>query len=168
MVASVVTGVGASNCSWASCRDGCVNDIYRCTQVLVHYTNDTRQLRPFLTNGPGQAQITADQADTFVDSEEDYKENDFANIRGMIDPESFSEIVFEYENAVLQPNLKGCGYPMYGTCREFDEEYSEVGYTFECYRSKLFADKALTHLNTKRVKLDLFKPSTSPCVSTVQ
>ena len=29
--------LGASNCSWTSCREGCTKEIYDCTQIRVNY-----------------------------------------------------------------------------------------------------------------------------------
>lgn len=37
---------GASNCSWASCREGCTREVYDCTQIRVNYKilpNETQQ-----------------------------------------------------------------------------------------------------------------------------
>ncbi|GLG92660.1 Protein tipE [Gryllus bimaculatus] len=31
------TLVGASNCTWSSCREGCTKELFRCTQVRVNY-----------------------------------------------------------------------------------------------------------------------------------
>ena len=34
----VFSTLGASNCSWTSCREGCTTDIFECHQILVEYT----------------------------------------------------------------------------------------------------------------------------------
>ena len=74
---------GASRCSWSSCREGCTRDLWECRHVYVEYTPHTRDAAP-----------PAPVADTETREHERPR------------PSSPSSRV-----AVLQINIRGCGYP---------------------------------------------------------
>ena len=101
---------GMSNCTWSSCREGCTNDIFQCTQIYVNYKIDGKLLL-----------------------ESNYT-----------DPASFFNIEWDFTEAKLFPNVKGCGYPPDVNCSEFDHLFSSIGATFPCYYSKVMEDTALT------------------------
>uniref|UniRef100_A0A6A7G683 Protein tipE n=1 Tax=Hirondellea gigas TaxID=1518452 RepID=A0A6A7G683_9CRUS len=65
------------------------------------------------------------------------------------------EMEWDYKDAKLYPNVKGCGYPPEVNCTIFNRTFSTVGATFPCYHSNLKPEIALTDLNIEKVKLDL-------------
>ena len=106
---------GRSNCSWASCREGCTAQIYKCHQIRVTYT----PRRPYLNN-------------TGV---EDIQENEWAYLKrteSHADPDNeddgdlMEDVV---EDTPLLINIKGCGYPPDVNCdlyAEMYQNYSQV------------------------------------------
>ena len=73
---STVFKVGMSNCTWASCREGCTNEIFRCTQISVNYK---------------------------LDAGDQFEGKNFTDIY------TVEETEWDYEDAKLYPNVKGCG-----------------------------------------------------------
>lgn len=114
--------VGMSNCTWSSCREGCTNEIFKCTQIYVNYK---------------------------IGASNQFDGSNYTDENTIIQTE------WDYEDARLYPNVKGCGYPPEINCSEFDDNFSLVGATFPCYHSKLMPDIALTYLDIEKVKLDL-------------
>lgn len=59
-----------SNCSWASCREGCTRDIFRCTQIRVSY-----KLGVNSTNATTTSTITTNEATSNLQGGDDMSHN---------------------------------------------------------------------------------------------
>lgn len=113
---------GKSNCSWASCREGCTATIYKCHQVRVVYALENYQ------NGT-----------TIHDVEHWY---DLSRIEKEVDPDTGAATGAEFvvDDTPLLINIKGCGYNPEVDCDLYAqkyENYSAQEVTFPCYYSKM-------------------------------
>jgi len=116
---------GKTNCSWASCREGCTAEIFKCHQVRVTYTPK----RGYEDN-------------TMV---EQIPENEWAYLTRTEkpnNPETGKPLGVEYvvEDTPLLINIKGCGYPPEVNCDTYAEKYynhSMEGTTFPCHYSRV-------------------------------
>jgi len=114
---------GRTNCSWASCREGCTASIYKCHQIRVTYTPDI-----FYTNG------------TFIDDIDPRKWTDLSRVEVMTDEETNIDEEVIVDDTPLLINIKGCGYPPEVDCDFYAEKYenhSAFQETFPCYYSKM-------------------------------
>jgi len=130
---------GKTNCSWASCREGCTAQIYKCHQIRVSYT-------PSL----------AFQNDT---SESSIAVEDWANLKRteklvgedgepMMKADGVTPFVEIVEDTPLLINIKGCGYPPETNCDTYAERYvnhSIEATTFPCYYSRMNPWIVLSH-----------------------
>jgi len=124
---------GKTNCSWASCREGCTAQIYKCHQIRVQYT----PREPF-------------KNDTHVDT---IPQSQWANLKRTekpVDPDTNKPTGEQYvvDDTPLLINIKGCGYPPETNCDTYAETYdntSETGLTFPCYYSKMNPWIVLSH-----------------------
>lgn len=131
---------GKTNCSWASCREGCTAQIYKCHQIRVTYTPDL-----------------AFENDTSVSA---IREGDWANLRRtekpvdpengqpLTDPETGEEIEYVVDDTPLLINIKGCGYPPETNCDTYAESYTNHSIsltTFPCHYSKMNPWIVLSH-----------------------
>jgi len=114
---------GKSNCTWASCKEGCTAEIFKCHQIRVTYA-------PKLL---------------FTESRDvaDFAESDWAHLTRM-EKETVAETGAVRERYVedtpLLINIKGCGYPPTIVCDDYAETYSNYsldGATFPCYYSQM-------------------------------
>jgi len=119
---------GKSNCSWASCREGCTASIYKCQQIRVVYT-------------PNEAFNEGMNAVQF----DGPKWQDLSRIERPKDPDTgatcYDEDCPEYivEDTPLLINIKGCGYPPEVNCDNYSMTYSDFELsqdTFPCYYSR--------------------------------
>jgi len=116
---------GKSNCTWASCKEGCTAEIFKCHQIRVSYTPRIQ----FVGN-------SSRSVDTFGDS-------DWALLTRMERaPADESGEMKEtmVEDTPLLINIKGCGYPPNIICDDYAETYenfSRDGLTFPCYYSQM-------------------------------
>jgi len=122
---------GKTNCSWASCREGCTAQIYKCHQIRVTYTPRLA----FENNTPEEA-IAADDWANLRRTEKLVDENG-EPLLDEVTGEARMEIV---DDTPLLINIKGCGYPPETNCDTYAEKYenhSTDGVTFPCYYSKM-------------------------------
>jgi len=135
---------GRANCSWASCKEGCTAQIFKCHQLRVTYT----PLRGYENN-------------TLVD---DITEKDWAYLRRTDKPvdESGDPLLDKEGNQVenivddtpLLINIKGCGYPPDTNCDLYAEKYDNIsmtGETFPCYYSKMNPWIVISEYNKQEV-----------------
>jgi len=116
---------GRTNCSWASCREGCTGETFKCHQLRVTYTPK----RLYENN-------------TLV---MDLEESEWAYLTRTdkpIDPETNkpSGIEVIVEDTPLLINIKGCGYPPEIDCDAYAEKYynhSLADQTFPCHYSRM-------------------------------
>jgi len=123
-VSSYELRYGKTNCSWASCREGCTAEIFKCHQVRVTYT--PKRLY---------------QNNTLV---EEIEENEWAYLtrtEKQADPETGEALEDNIvEDTPLLINIKGCGYPPEVNCDEYADKYynhSLAGQTFPCHYSRM-------------------------------
>lgn len=109
--------VGINNCSWSSCREGCTSDMYKCLHVFVTYVEDVNATLALPAN------LTAAE---------------MANATAEM-PQS--------EEAMLQVNIKGCGYPPSVTCKNFSELYGVEGAVYPCHYSRFNRTLVMTSYN---------------------
>lgn len=129
---------GRQNCSWASCKEGCTAQIFKCHQLRVTYT----PLRQFENNTLIEDIPTKDWAylrrtDKPVDDKgERLLDKDLVPIENIVD------------DTPLLINIKGCGYPPETNCDNYAEKYaniSDAGETFPCFYSKMNPWIVLSH-----------------------
>lgn len=127
VTASSAIREGASNCSqptgWASCREGCTREIYKCAQIFVNYT------------------VHGDRAKDLND-----RHRRSLLVRGYqsIKPEPAA---WAYSYARIFPNVKGCGYPPQLNCSVFQQRYFDVGASYPCYYSRVEPWIVITELD---------------------
>jgi len=118
---------GKSNCTWASCKEGCTAEIFKCHQIRVTYTpkipyKEEKSVDDFVESD--WAYLTRMEKETVVDTftgEEEVKQT-------------------FVEDTPLLINIKGCGYPPTIICDDYAEQYNNYsidGLTFPCYYSKM-------------------------------
>jgi len=114
---------GKSNCSWASCKEGCTAEIFKCHQIRVSYTPKIG----------------------FIENKtlSDFQESDWAHLTRM-EKETNAETGEVTESFVddtpLLINIKGCGYPPNIVCDDYADKYNNFsidGVTFPCYYSQM-------------------------------
>lgn len=138
--------LGASNCSWTSCREGCTKDIYDCTQILVDYK---RYINPNLT-----AMLSTMSTEVGVREKRglledyDYEEERTTGLMG-------NDSEWYYREARLLPNVKGCGYPPMLNCSVFLKTYKGIGTNFSCYYSRIDPSMVISHLDMWQVYMNL-------------
>lgn len=153
--------VGASNCTWASCREGCTKDLYECTQIRVNYK---------LGEAPN---ITEEEVETLIRVERalrnDYEyENYEANADkepDMGEDQELSDVLptglqandseWYFRGARLFPNVKGCGYPPILNCTIFYGKYRTLGSNYTCYYSRVDPGLVITDLDMWQNTLNL-------------
>lgn len=140
--------LGASNCTWTSCREGCTKDIYECTQIFVKYKVATNR-----SNTSTESTIPSTTVEAFRQAGpsllEDYDYNEESTGLMDLDPEWY------YKEARLYPNVKGCGYPPMLNCSVFLKTYKEVGTNFSCYYSRVDRELVISHLDMWQVYMNL-------------
>lgn len=156
---------GATNCSWASCREGCTKDIYDCLQIRVHYKRapGSGPLPPPLVRS-ARALREYDYGEASPESQSfAYEDNEIP--QSISDPDypegppptglmgNGSEWFFTY--ARLFPNVKGCGYPPILNCTIFLGKYKTVGTNFTCYYSKVDPGLVISDLDMWQNTLNL-------------
>ncbi|KAI5644793.1 na+ channel auxiliary subunit tipE domain-containing protein [Phthorimaea operculella] len=162
VTANVKHLVGVSNCSWASCREGCTKDLFDCTQIRVNYK---------LGNATN---ITLDYDDEgLVRAERSLrKDYDYENYEASVD-KSYSEMEesempdaiptglqgndseWYFTGARLFPNVKGCGYPPILNCTIFHGKYRPIGNNYTCYYSRVDPGLVITELDMWQNTLNL-------------
>lgn len=55
LVCYITMSLGASNCSWTSCREGCTKELYDCTQIRVNYKLPVNETQLDGTDREGRA-----------------------------------------------------------------------------------------------------------------
>lgn len=152
--------VGASNCTWASCREGCTKDLYECTQIRVNYklgnaTNLTdseyenlvREERSLRKDYEYNYDISADK--TYTEMEEpDLPEALPTGLQG-------NDSEWYFTGARLFPNVKGCGYPPILNCTIFLGKYRALGTNYTCYYSRVDPGLVITDLDMWQNTLNL-------------
>lgn len=152
--------VGASNCTWASCREGCTKDLYECTQIRVNYklgnaTNLTdseyenlvREERSLRKDYDYNYEISADK--TYTEMEEpDLPEALPTGLQG-------NDSEWYFTGARLFPNVKGCGYPPILNCTIFLSKYRALGTNYTCYYSRVDPGLVITDLDMWQNTLNL-------------
>ncbi|XP_023336325.1 protein tipE [Eurytemora carolleeae] len=116
---------GRTNCSWASCREGCTASIYKCHQIRVKYTPHV----PY-ENGTFVSDIGIEHWADLTRIERP-RNPDTGELTG-------SEVIVE--DTPLLINIKGCGYPPEVDCDMYAERYDNYSMTeetFPCYYSKM-------------------------------
>ena len=116
---------GKSNCSWASCREGCTQQIFKCHQVRVTYT-------------PKRMYENNTQVDDIAENEWAYLTRSEKQVRSHIvilfinhnfanapqnNPETGETVENKVEDTPLLINIKGCGYPPEVNCDTYAEKY---------------------------------------------
>jgi len=116
---------GRTNCSWASCREGCTASIYKCHQIRVSYTPDE------------EFKDTA-----LISSLPKNSWQDLTRIEKPVDPETKEPLGIEVivEDTPLLINIKGCGYPPDVDCDLYAQRYDNFSMNeevFPCYYSRM-------------------------------
>lgn len=162
VTASVKHLYGVSNCSWASCREGCTKDLYECTQIRVNYKLGD------------SANITATEFETLIRVERALrKDYEYENYESSAD-KTYPDMVEEQElpdvpptglqgndsewyftGARLFPNVKGCGYPPILNCTIFHKKYMPIGNNYTCYYSRVDPGVVITELDMWQNTLNL-------------
>ncbi|CAG9816490.1 unnamed protein product [Phaedon cochleariae] len=124
--------LGASNCSWTSCREGCTKDIYDCTQIFVNYRIPSSNVT-----------IEPQREKRSLLDDYDY------------DATLEDDLQWSFREARLLPNVKGCGYPPMLNCSIFLKTYKEIGTNFSCYYSKIDPSMVISHLSMWQVYMNL-------------
>jgi len=122
---------GKTNCSWASCREGCTAQIYKCHQVRVTYT-PRRQYQ----NNTGVEEIQDNEWAYLTRTERQADPDTGAPLTD----ENGNMLEHVVEDTPLLINIKGCGYPPEVNCDLYAEKYSNhsaTETTFPCYYSKM-------------------------------
>ncbi|CAG9136712.1 hypothetical protein JYU34_004910 [Plutella xylostella] len=155
--------VGTSNCSWASCREGCTKDLFECTQIRVNY-----KLGP-------DSNISATEYENLIRMDRAIREYEYENYDSSVDrayPETAEEDGMDLPDALptglqgndsewyftgarLFPNVKGCGYPPILNCTIFFGKYIKVGNNYTCYHSKVDPGIVITELDMWQNTLNL-------------
>ncbi|XP_052754036.1 protein tipE isoform X1 [Galleria mellonella] len=150
--------VGASNCSWASCREGCTKDLFECTQIRVNYK---------LGDYPN---ITATDVENLVRVERalrkdyEYENYEFSPPEMFEDkdlPDAYptglqgNDSEWYFTGARLFPNVKGCGYPPILNCTIFYGKYRPLGNNYTCYYSRVDPGLVITELDMWQNTLNL-------------
>lgn len=160
VTASVKHLVGASNCSWASCREGCTKDLFECTQIRVNYKLGNY---PNITPTDDENLIRVNRAlrqdyDYNYESPGDIAysetiEDQLADVRPTGLQGNDSEWYFT--GARLFPNVKGCGYPPILNCTVFYGKYMPLGTNYTCYYSRVDPGLVITELDMWQNTLNL-------------
>lgn len=153
--------VGVSNCTWASCREGCTKDLYECTQIRVNY-----KLGDY-------GNITATEYENLIRAERSLrKDYDYDNYEAPIDkaypdmeepdlPDALptglqgNDSEWYFTGARLFPNVKGCGYPPILNCTVFLGKYRTIGTNYTCYYSRVDPGLVITDLDMWQNTLNL-------------
>ncbi|XP_063530105.1 protein tipE isoform X1 [Cydia strobilella] len=153
--------VGASNCTWASCREGCTKDLYECTQIRVNYK---------LGASPN---VSATEYENLIRAERAIREYEYENYEAAGDkiyPEMAEETELAdalptglqgndsewyFTGARLFPNVKGCGYPPILNCTIFLSKYRPLGNNYTCYYSRVDPGLVITDLDMWQNTLNL-------------
>ncbi|CAH0596189.1 unnamed protein product [Chrysodeixis includens] len=161
----VTTGVkhlvGASNCSWASCREGCTKDLFECTQIRVNYKlgiypnvtptdmdNLIRIERALRKDYEYENyEVTADKSYPDM-AEEDLPEAIPTGLQG-------NDSEWYFTGARLFPNVKGCGYPPILNCTVFYAKHKPIGNNYTCYYSRVDPGLVITELDMWQNTLNL-------------
>ncbi|CAH1964989.1 unnamed protein product [Acanthoscelides obtectus] len=142
--------IGASNCSWTSCREGCTKDIYDCTHIYVNYKAANRS-NVSLVDSVASMVLTTQlpfREKRFVPPpHEDYE--DYYDL-----PED-DGYDWSFRGARLFPNVKGCGYPPMLNCTVFMKTYRDIGTNYSCYYSKVDPSLVISHLDMWQVYMNL-------------
>ncbi|XP_018320605.1 protein tipE [Agrilus planipennis] len=148
--------LGVSNCSWASCREGCTKEIYDCTQIHVDY----KKVGPDFNFTPTTVEPTTppddyrrkrliqDAAFDEFDSDDFITEPSPTGLMG-------NDSEWYYIGAKLFPNVKGCGYPPALNCTIFLKKYKGIGTNFSCYYSRVDPGLVISHLDMWQVYMNL-------------
>ncbi|XP_073959566.1 temperature-induced paralytic E isoform X2 [Choristoneura fumiferana] len=152
--------VGASNCSWASCREGCTKDLYECTQIRVNYKLG---VYPNVSAAELENLIRAERA--LRDYEyENYEVAGDKNYPEMVEEEipdalptglQGNDSEWYFTGARLFPNVKGCGYPPILNCTIFLSKYRPLGNNYTCYYSRVDPGLVITDLDMWQNTLNL-------------
>ncbi|XP_053615630.1 protein tipE isoform X2 [Plodia interpunctella] len=143
--------VGASNCTWASCREGCTKDLFECTQIRVNYklSNDTNA-----TLADFEELIREERA-----LRKDYEYDSFESTDELPDvlPTGLQggDSEWYFMGARLFPNVKGCGYPPILNCTIFYGKYRPLGTNYSCYYSRIDPGLVITELDMWQNTLNL-------------
>lgn len=157
--------VGASNCSWASCREGCTKDLYECTQIRVNYklgdygnmsaaalANWIRPKRAIRDYQYENYETSVDKA--YPDSE---MPEDLIDELPDVMPTGLqgNDSEWFFTGARLFPNVKGCGYPPMLNCTVFLKKYRPLGTNYSCYYSRVDPGLVITDLDMWQNTLNL-------------
>ncbi|XP_060806032.1 protein tipE [Amyelois transitella] len=143
--------VGASNCTWASCREGCTKDLFECTQIRVNYKlgNDTNvTLADFEELVREERALRKDYEYDSFDSTDELPDVLPTGLQG-------SDSEWYFTGARLFPNVKGCGYPPILNCTIFYGKYRPLGTNYSCYYSRVDPGLVITELDMWQNTLNL-------------
>lgn len=151
--------VGASNCTWASCREGCTKDLYECTQIRVNYKLG---IAPNITEAEFEnlARIERAIRDYEYDNYETGGEKAYPEMAEEL-PEVLptglqgNDSEWYFMGARLFPNVKGCGYPPMLNCTIFLDKYRDLGSNYTCYYSRVDPGLVITDLDMWQNTLNL-------------
>ncbi|XP_028027788.1 protein tipE-like isoform X1 [Bombyx mandarina] len=145
--------VGASNCTWASCREGCTKDLFECTQIRVSYKlgnssnvteeeveNLIRVERALRNDYDYENEVAADKSYPDMGERDDLPEPYPTGLQG-------NDSEWYFTGARLFPNVKGCGYPPILNCTIFYGKYRPIGTNFTCYYSRVDPGLVITELD---------------------
>lgn len=192
MTAKTDRRLGASNCSWTSCREGCTKDIYDCTQIFVNYRIESNRSNISIAIPAGISSIHL-LSSSFVRSKQksaeyaDYEENNTGggddkimpmndDLSDNIDNEDDdndddddgngnSDSRWSFRGARLLPNVKGCGYPPVLNCSIFYKKYRDIGTNYSCYYSKIDPSIVISSLDMWQIYLNLIYAMAIPIPS---
>ncbi|XP_030040685.1 protein tipE isoform X2 [Manduca sexta] len=154
--------VGASNCTWASCREGCTKDLYECTQIRVNY-----KLGDYgnITESEVENLIRVERALRNDYEYENYEVAGDKTYPEMTDEQELPDALptglqgndseWYFTGARLFPNVKGCGYPPILNCTIFYGKYRPLGTNYTCYYSRVDPGLVITDLDMWQNTLNL-------------
>lgn len=174
--------LGASNCSWTSCREGCTKDIYDCTQIFVNYRIESNRTNLSVATTAGASIASASSSIRLLSSafrknkaKHEYADYDENNIDGedeskpmddfFANEDAESDSIWSFHGARLLPNVKGCGYPPVLNCSIFYKKYRKVGTNYSCYYSRIDPSMVISNLDMWQVYLNLIYAMAIPIPS---
>lgn len=195
LTVSTVTLEGLKNCTWTSCREGCTREVFLCTQIRVNYraarraggTESSSKYAPDPGGGFGLLSSSRDMLgylnlrnnnnNNHLSTNNHYS-NSYRSMkqrsRHKLTSSSSSwpsssarrqDSTWDFEDAHLYPNVKGCGYPPHVVCSDFLEKYAVVGANFSCHYSKVDRALVVTSYDMSNVILNLIYSMAIPIPS---
>lgn len=159
--------LGASNCSWTSCREGCTKDIYDCTQIFVNYRIESNRtnISVAIQSGASRASGTSSIRLLAPSFRRNKGRDEYSDYEDDVFDDENADSTWSFRGARLLPNVKGCGYPPVLNCSIFYKKYRQVGTNYSCYYSTIDPSMVISNLDMWQVYLNLIYAMAIPIPS---